>query len=301
MRKKIIAAITAVAVTAIGLLTFFLKKDEIKVMKNNDITVLENISYGTHPRNTFNLVLPTDSSGETGLVLFIHGGAWVMGDKAEYDAFIRQYAREKQVACAAMNYRFISDSVHIDDILADIHAALAKIKDTAESNGLQINKVLLTGTSAGAHLSMLYAYRCKDIAPVTPAAVFSFCGPTDLYDDRFYISGPLGTTEEICSLMSCVCGQSFSVATKESAKNALVAISPVHYVSAEICPTAVCHGEKDSVVPYSNAVSLLQAFENYGVEYDFISFPNSDHDLAGDPDCMQQAYDLLGEYIDKYL
>ncbi len=301
MNKKIIAAVAAVAVVAIGIFAFFPKKDEEKSMKNNTVTVLENISYGTHARNTLNLAFPADKTGDIGLVLFIHGGAWVTGDKSEYDAFIRQYAEEKQVACAAMNYRFVSDSVHIGDILADIHAALGKIRSVSAEKGLQISKVLLTGTSAGAHLSMLYAYRCKDIAPVKPAAVFSFCGPTDLYDDQFYVSGSLGTAQEVCSLMSDVCGQAFTLDEKETAKDALDAASPILYVSADICPTALCHGKKDSVVPYSNAMSILSAFEKHGVQYDFISFPNSDHDLARDPDCMQQAYELLGEYMEKYL
>lgn len=263
--------------------------------------VFENLSYGNHERNVLDLALPKNVTGDIGLVLFIHGGAWIMGDKAEYSAFVRQYAEELQVATAAINYRYISESVHMDDILDDIDAALVKIKKTAAERGLNINKVLLTGASAGAHLSMLYAYRYKDTAPVKPAAVFSFCGPTNLYDDNFYVDGALGTVEEICALMSFACGENFTTDTKDAAKDALDTVSPLTYISADICPTAICHGEKDSIVPYSNALRILEAFEQHGVEYDFISFPNSDHDLSGDPDCTQQAFTLLRNYAQTYL
>ncbi len=286
------------------ILTFLLAASCTAILpttKEENKMIFDNLSYGEHERNVLDLVLPGQTTGDVGLILFIHGGAWIMGDKSEYSTYLHQYAADLQLATAAINYRFISDSIHIEDILVDIDAALQTIRQTAAEQGININKVLLTGMSAGAHLSMLYAYRCKDTAPIRPAAVFSFCGPTDLYDDAFYVGGTLGTVQEICSLMSAACGEIFTIDTKSASKDALDAVSPLTYVGADVCPTAICHGEKDSVVPYSNALRILDAFEQHGIKYDFISFPNSDHDLGSDPDCMQQAFELLTQYAQTYL
>ncbi len=268
---------------------------------DTDKRIFENLSYGEHARNTLDLVFPENATGDIGLVLFIHGGAWIAGSKEDYQNTLQPFCESTQQVCAAINYRYLSQQVSIDDILDDIDAALSTIRKTARERGLNITGVLLTGTSAGAHLSMLYAYRCKDTAPIRPTAVFSFCGPTDLSDESFYVNNALGTAQEICALMSQACGQNFTPQTINQAKNALDAVSPLTYVSSDICPTAICHGEKDGIVPYANALRILAAFEQHGVDYDFISFPNSGHELGNDPDCAQQANDLLLRYVQMYL
>lgn len=300
MFEKIIAFFMAVIAFILGI--FGLSKgDDNNQIENKNAIVYENLSYGTHERNVLDLAIPQTDASEVGLVLFIHGGAWIGGDKNGYSGGISHCANNMGLAGAALNYRYLSDDVSLHEIIADIDAALAKIKTTAAENGVNINKVLLTGSSAGAHLSMLYAYKCKDTAPIKPAAVFSYCGPTDLYDDNFYYNNAMGNTEYVCQLMSLACGQDFTMETKDSAKAALDDVSPLTYVDADICPTAICHGQKDSIVPYTNATSIVAAFKQHGVKYDFISYPHSDHDLGSDPDCAQQANDLLFEYARTYL
>ena len=67
---------------------------------------------------------------------------------------------------------------------------------------------------------MLYAYARKNTAPVTPVAVVSNSGPTDLYDDNFYHNNALGDEAAICDLMSKACGQRFMYDTKEEVQRA---------------------------------------------------------------------------------
>ena len=268
---------------------------------SSDAYVFANMSYGSHERQVLDLAIPKDNDGEVGLVLYIHGGAWIMGDKEIYKDYLSSCANNLGYAAAAINYRYLDENTDLNDIADDIDAALSAIKAKGQEKGVSINKVLLTGSSAGAHLSMFYAYSRKDTAPITPAAVCSYCGPTDLYDDNFYYASALGDTETVCGLMSLACGQSFTINGKDGAKDALDKVSPVTYVNENTVPTILCHGMKDSIVPYSNALSIVEKFEQYGVTYDFISYPNSDHDLGSDPDCAKQADTLIFEYAAKYL
>lgn len=260
-----------------------------------------NMAYGTHERQVVDLCIPNGATGDTGLVLFIHGGAWIQGDKESYKGGMSYGASELGIATASLNYRYISEDVDLLDVLDDIDAALAKIREKGAEAGVNINKVLLTGDSAGGHLSLIYAYARKNSAPVTPVAVVSNSGPTDLYDDNFYHNNAMGDTATICQLMSWACGQSFSYDTKESAREALYRVSPVSYVSADCVPTVINHGTADSIVPFSNAANLDALLTQYGVEHVLNVYQGADHDLGKDEAAKDRADELLFGYIDRFL
>ena len=266
-----------------------------------DCQAFLNMPYGTHERQVVDLCVPEGASGDIGMVLFIHGGAWIAGDKESYEGGMNYGASGLGIATASLNYRYISEDVDILDILDDIDAALAKVKAKGAEVGVNINKVLLTGDSAGGHLSLLYAYARKNTAPVTPVAVLSNSGPTDLYDDNFYHGNALGDEAVIADLMSKACGQRFAYAERENAKAALYAVSPIAYVSADCVPTVINHGDSATIVPYSNAQTLDALLTQYGVEHVLNTHRGADHDLGKDDAAKDKANDLLFGYIDRFL
>lgn len=259
------------------------------------------LAYGNHERQVLDLNIPKENDGEIGLVLFIHGGAWIAGDKGSYKNGVKSASETYGFAGASINYRYMSDDIDFYDILDDIDAALECIKEKGAENGVNINKVLLTGDSAGGHLSLLYAYSRAQTAPITPAAVVSNSGPTDLFDENFYINNALGSPDVIADLFSNGCGQIFTYAEKASAEEALKKASPVYYVNENTVPTVINHGMKDSIVPFSNAQALDTKLTEYGVTHYFNAYPNSDHDLGADAENKKIANDLLIEYCQKYL
>ena len=264
-------------------------------------------AYGNEARQRFDLVLPENKSGQTGLVLYIHGGAWIQGNKDGYRDTLT-YAASLGYAAGAINYRYLSDTVHMDGLMADVAAALGKMKELAAGQGMQLDKVLLAGSSAGAHMSLLYAYRYAASSPVRPAAVVSFCGPTDLCDPAFIEQNELGDTAGIIGLMNQLCGVTISEADYYNHTGqydqwieALRAYSPLTYVNAQTVPTVLGHGRKDTVVPFSNAEALNAALETNGVTHVFVEFPNSGHGLDKDPDETNRMYTLLSQYAQTYL
>lgn len=263
-----------------------------------------NEKYGTDTRQSMNLYIPKDTdNGTCGLILFIHGGAWIAGNKE--DAFDKKtfnyISDDLKIAAASISYRYISETTSLNDIMDDIDLALKAIKEKGEEKGIKINRVMLTGPSAGAHLSMLYAYSRKDTAPITPSCVVSYCGPTNLADKNFYYGNDMGSTDFMCQLMSCACGYQFTEVGDENALPYLEKVSPLTYVNSNTVPTAFAHGLKDTTVPYSNATALENAFKQYGVKYDFVTYPNSSHSLTDDPDCKKQMDDLMYNYAMAYV
>lgn len=269
----------------------------------------ENIAYGSHERQVMDLCIPTDTENkdEVGLVLFIHGGGWMLGDKEGYEDDMEEVSEKYGCAAATINYRYLSEDIDMYDIADDIGLALSKIKQVGEENGLNINKVLLTGMSAGGHLSMFYAYSRKDTAPITPVAVVSYCGPTDLTDENYYYNYDLdkestfGDKDFIAMLFSYGCGKTFTYETRQSATEELKGVSPLYYVDENTVPTVINHGKMDTIVPYSNADAIVKKFEQYGVKYDLNIFPNSNHGLNKDKKSAKIADKLFDEYIKTYL
>lgn len=279
-----------------AILSFFGLGDTL----DGGIQKMENISYGSHERQVLDLYLPEELSDVTGLVLCIHGGAWVSGDKSSYTDNAKDLCKNMKVATATINYRYLSQSVTMADIIDDVDAAVTKIKEIGQEKGTDINKMLLTGHSAGAHLSMLYAYSMADSAAITPAAVANLSGPTDMNDKNYFVNNDLGN-ENVLMLVSYATGKQITLENFDESKPEIDKFCPLYYVNENTVPTIICHGMKDTIVPYSNAVALDQKLTEYGVTHEFISYPNSGHGLESDNDKAKLAEELMFEYLNTYV
>ncbi|MCM1544653.1 MAG: alpha/beta hydrolase [Ruminococcus sp.] len=285
-----------------AIFAFFASLFGIGGNKNDKSWVYMNEKYGVEERQTMNLYIPKNNDGSCGLILMIHGGAWIEGSKESYPEDTLKYvSNDLGMAAAAINYRYISDTINVNDILDDIDAALKAIKAKGAENNVDINRVMLTGSSAGAHLSLLYAYSRKDTAPIKPTCVVSNCAPTNLADISFYYNNDLGDINYVCSLMSAACGYKFTESTFNDAVPYLNAVSPLSYVTSDSVPTVIAHGVKDTIVPYVSATDLDAKLTQAGVKHDFVTFPNSNHGLESDPDCSQKVNDLMYSYAMEYV
>lgn len=267
-----------------------------------------NISYGSDNNQKLDMVLPKEknSDGTVGLIVLIHGGAWIEGSKDSYDDTLVTCA-QYGYAAAAIDYRFISDDTHLDAELDDINAALAKIKSIAANKGFTINKAMLSGDSAGGHLAMLYSYSRKDTAPITPVAVMSNSGPSDLTNSDMFEKNSIGDLSTMLTLMGKASGTNISVDDYNAKSDnyykmikSLRIYSPVTYAATAV-PTVIAHGKNDTLVPYATAVTLDAKLTEYGIKHDFVTFPNSGHGLENDSDCSKKAGDLMVSYAEEYL
>lgn len=294
--QKILAFILAMLATGASLFGSCGQQDKKRY-------VVTDLSYGTEASQKLDLYIPTSAAGSScGLVLFIHGGAWISGDKSECTKKILESVNDSGYASATMNYRFISDSVNLLDLMDDVDNALKAIQKQGKEYNVTIDRVLMIGTSAGSHLALLYGYSRHQTAPMKVCSILSYCGPTDLADPNFYLeTSTLGSPAEICDLMSKACGTTFTQDTFDAAVPALQKVSPLSYVCASCPPTIIAHGAQDTVVPYSNATSLDAALTAKGVKHDFVTYPNSGHNLDKDTDAANEVSALLDTYATTYL
>ena len=299
MKKAITIALVAVLVfSMLFLLISYLKRPKLEITETDEYTCYTNKSYGLNKRHYLDICVPKGVSGDVGVMLYIHGGGWIAGDKDGYLPTLKENAKRGYIT-VALNYRYANGrGVTCEDILDDIESALETVKDIAGEHGLNANKVMLLGGSAGAHLSLMYAYTRKDSSPIEPLAAVSYAGPTDLADPNFFITQHVDSIEEMISKIS---GVKLSRRSVDDCREELLSASPIDYVNSETVPTLIFHGTVDDVVPYSNAVALHNLLDSLGVENEFVTFNNSGHGLESDPEASKRAEELVLEYAERYL
>lgn len=118
-----------------------------------------NERYGTHERNTFDIWM-ADSDKATPLVIYIHGGGFVGGDKSRYyesEDWVRLL--EAGISIASINYRFMNEPPYgIRASLYDSKRCLQYIRANANRYNIDKNRIACCGGSAGAGTSLWLAF-----------------------------------------------------------------------------------------------------------------------------------------------
>lgn len=142
-------------------------------------------------RNQFDLYLPKEAGKPLPLILWVHGGAFVAGDKCGVENWGYMLAGNG-FAVAVMNYEWAPEAAYPAQVI-QIKECLLKLQAMAEEGyPLDINQVVLAGDSAGAHMAAQFAalHSNKDLSqkinvssPMGEDAlkgVLLYCGPYDL-------------------------------------------------------------------------------------------------------------------------
>jgi acetyl esterase/lipase len=148
----------------------------------DDFRLVADIRYGPEPRQALDIYLPTRTPLRRTPLVFVYGGAWERGDKADY-LFVGQAFAELGYATVVPDYRLYPDASFpdfVDDVAAAVTTALGRLGKAA---CLDARRVVLVGHSAGAHTAALLALDPDYLAragAIEPAALVGLAGPYDL-------------------------------------------------------------------------------------------------------------------------
>ena len=140
---------------------------------------------------------------------------------------------------------------------------------------------------------MNLAYNGNSEIPVK--FVFQLAAPTYFEPSEWSLLmrvDKLKTEDEFCAMMT---GKTMTDYSWEIQK-----ISPACIVSADSVPSLIGYGLIDHCVPLSQKYYLMNAYDKYGVPYDYIGFPKSNHGMYNDLDKLQLFLDKSLEYADRY-
>lgn len=117
--------------------------------------LLKDISYGTHPKQKFDVYVP-EKTVSAPVIFMVHGGAWRAGDKAAGGVVENKAKRwvPKGFIFVSANYRLLPDADPLTQA-SDVASAIAKAQSLAKDWGGDPSRFILMGHSAGAHLVSL--------------------------------------------------------------------------------------------------------------------------------------------------
>jgi len=154
--------------------------------------VNENKDYKSNSLNQYDLYMPYSAlktKKSKGIILFVHGGAWVQGYKEDL-SYLSQIYFEHEYIIANMDYTLLSEDLEysIYRILDDISACIENIKYRLKNMGFNETEleVAIGGGSAGGHLSLLYGYLVKE-PPLPIKFVIDTIGPVNLENDDYFL------------------------------------------------------------------------------------------------------------------
>ncbi|WP_294119980.1 alpha/beta hydrolase [Sphingomonas sp.] len=110
-------------------------------------------AFGTDPKQRLDLVKPAGIT-RAPVLLFVHGGGWSIGDKAHAAGEKAKWANGQGWAFASANYRLVPQAT-VEQQAADVASAIAWLRANAAREGLDPDRIVLMGHSAGAHLVAL--------------------------------------------------------------------------------------------------------------------------------------------------
>jgi len=275
--------------------------------------VLPNVTYAIANNYECNLDLwlPLDVDEAVPTVIYIHGGGWVSGKREQYALMFLPFI-EMGFAVANVQYR-MSHVSPAPSAVQDCRAALRWIKYNADRYGLDEEKLVVFGHSAGAHLALM-----TGMLESSAGLDWEIPGGSDLDRgeamQRYYADDATGKNElevaaiigwsgitDVNDLLSGPNRRGYAqvwLGTVPYAEELARRVSPLTYVRSGLPPIMLIHGDADPIVPYSHAVRLHEALDEAGVRNLLVTVPGGGHVLFERQE-IAKVYWLIRELLTR--
>jgi acetyl esterase/lipase len=214
------------------------------------------------------LYTPADAATPLPTLLYVHGGAWAVGDKSDFVVERLVPLVAHGFALASANYRLVPSATWPAQI-HDVKAAVRWLRAHADQHGLDAGRVAIGGSSAGGHLASMVGLTAGDVAlegtvgdhhgeSSAVGAVVAYFPPTDLL-----LTGarnPLETNVMPPPSAAALLGLARVTDDVALARSA----SPRHRAHTTAVPHLLLHGDHDTMVNHEQSRLLHEALSAAG-------------------------------------
>ncbi len=253
-----------------SLTSFFMRRNCARNDRKRDrgltipegLWIQKDIRYGPHKKQLLDVYRPADQKGPLPVIVSVHGGGWVYGDKELYSYYCMDLAK-RGFAVVNFTYR-LSPEHRFPCHLEDTTRAFSWVLDHAGDYDLDPNTIFAVGDSAGGHILALFCVLCTNpnfaarysFAPpvgFVPRAMALHCGVYDLIAVK-------NTASNILQLTRDVMGHP---ATDQELRE----ISPAMHIEKGFPPCCIMTANEDFLK--DQPVPLIRALEEKEIPYEY--------------------------------
>jgi len=263
------------------------------------------------------------------VVVWIHGGALIMGHREGVSERVRRAMLNAGYCLVSIDYR-LAPETQLPAIIEDLEDAFAWIREKGPVLfRADVSRTAVMGGSAGGYLTLMTGYRVKP----RPDVLVAFWGYGDLIGDWYSTPSPHARHHRIKmnkdEAWRQVSGPPVSDSRDRKGDGGAFyqycrqhgewpkAVSgwdphtqvkkykpymPVKNVTRDYPPTLMIHGTNDTDVPHRQSVMMAHEFQKHGVEHRLFSIQNGEHGLGGgDPQRIDEAYEAAFRFVKRHL
>ncbi|MDO7886780.1 alpha/beta hydrolase [Hymenobacter cheonanensis] len=261
--------------------------------------VTKDVAYGADKEQALDIYLsPTAKSlkNKNYTVVFLHGGGYYISDKAREERYIQPYLK-KGLNVVNMNYR-IKRGVPV--ATEDLTYALNFLRANNATYHLNLDRVLVTGFSAGAHIASLVAVTANDLT-YTPklaggikiAGVVNFSGPVDGLDvvEQVFMRNEVPVMKAIGVAL-------FPETTEYAPKEYVRKFEPITYFDKNDPPFFIWQGGKDDQVPPVTFEKFVALLKQEPQKNEVLFVPEGQHSPNANE--LKDAYQKIFDFLDNH-
>ncbi|XP_023924430.2 probable isoprenylcysteine alpha-carbonyl methylesterase ICMEL2 isoform X2 [Quercus suber] len=263
--------------------------------------VRRSVVYGDQPRNRLDLYLPANSGEPKPVVIFVTGGAWIIGYKA-WGSLLGQQLAERDIIVACIDYRNFPQGT-IGDMVEDASQGISFVCNHLAEYGGDPNRIYLMGQSAGAHISAcaLLEQAIKESEPEKGESItwsvsqlkayFGLSGGYNLLNlvDHFNNRGLYRPI--FLSIMEGEQGlQRFSPEVQIQDKSTRDAVS-------RLPPITLFHGTSDYSIPSDASKTFVDALQRAGAQAKLVLYEGKTHTDLFLQDPLRGGKDELFDHL----
>ncbi len=270
----------------------------------------KDLAYATvSDAQKLDLYIPTTGSGPFPVVIMVHGGGFMMGDKSDGAGLTGvDQLLEAGYAVASINYRLSSEATYPAQI-NDAKAAVRFLRANAAQYQLNPDKISAWGASAGGNLVALLGTTCgvqelegAELGNADQSscvqAVIDWFGPIDFLkmDEQFAGTSCPVNHNEANSPESKLVG-----AEIQTVPDLVATTNPMNYITADDAPFFIENGTADCNIPPAQNKNLADALSAMigADKVTYVSLEGAGH--GGSQFETTENLDLVIAFLNKYL
>ncbi len=261
-------------------------------------------------------------------ILWIHGGALIMGHRAGIAAKQLQRYLDAGFTVVSIDYR-LAPETKLPDILDDVNDAYRWVREKGPGGfGIDPDRIAVIGHSAGGYLTLVAGFRFRP----RPRALVAFYGYGDIVSDWYSKPDPFYSREPAVSKEAAYAAVGTKPLSGTPGKHdrdrfylycrqqglwpdlvagidprktprAFDRFCPLRNVTKEYPATMFLHGDRDTDVPFEQSELMAKELERNGVEHEFVRIAGGDHGFDHNMDDPRSvnALDSVIAFLEKHL